>query len=197
MNAVCVFCGSRPGDSGSFAALAAATGRAIAQSGRTLIYGGGRVGLMGALADGALSAGGTVIGVIPKDLLNTEIAHQGLQDLRVVTSMHERKALMASLAEGFIALPGGLGTLEEFFEIWTWAQLGIHDKPLGLLDADDFFAPLLAFLNGLVTRGFLGKEHRDRLLVQTEPGVLLEAMNAKSPGPNPGPPAPGRTPIQP
>ena len=135
MNAVCVFCGSSPGADPAYLTAAASLGRALAGGGRRLIYGGAKVGLMGALADAALDAGGQVIGVVPRALIDKEIAHTGLTELRVVESMHARKALMSDLAEAFIALPGGLGTIEEFLEVWTWGQLGLHRKPLGLLDA--------------------------------------------------------------
>ena len=138
---VCVFCGSNVGRDPAYRRLTESLGRTLARRGVGLVFGGGRVGLMGALADAALAAGGEVIGVLPKALMEREIGHRGLTELRIVGSMHERKALMADLADGFVALPGGIGTLEELFEVWTWAQLGLHAKPCGLLDTDGFFAP--------------------------------------------------------
>jgi uncharacterized protein (TIGR00730 family) len=153
-------------------------GRGLAAAGIGLVYGGASVGLMGRLADSALAAGGEVVGVIPRAMVDLEVAHHGLADLRVVGSMHERKALMADLADAFIALPGGLGTLDELFEILTWAQLGLHHKPIGLLDVDDYFAPLLAFLDGAVRARFLAAEHRRMLLVGDSPEALLDAFRA-------------------
>jgi uncharacterized protein (TIGR00730 family) len=173
---VCVFCGSSSGTERAYAEAAGALGRTLAGSGITLVYGGGRVGLMGVVADAALGAGGEVVGVIPKALLEREIAHEGLTDLRVVGSMHERKALMSELSGGFIALPGGTGTLEEFFEALTWAQLGEHRKPCGILDAGGYYGPLLAVFDQMVAEGFLSEEHRSMILVETEPVRLLEAF---------------------
>ena len=173
MHRLCVFCGSSAGNDPVYARLAAQLGRTLAQRGVGVVYGGGRVGLMGVLADSALAEGGEVIGVIPQALMDREVGHAGLTELRVVDSMHTRKALMAELADGFVALPGGLGTLEELFEVWTWAQLGIHVKPCGLLDVDDFFAPLVAFLDHLVATGFVRSEHRAMLTVATSPEDLL------------------------
>jgi uncharacterized protein (TIGR00730 family) len=163
LNSLCVFCGSNPGVDLSFLASAKEVGRLLASQGRRLVYGGGRIGLMGAVADAAIAEGGEVIGVIPRSLLEKEVAHLGLSDLRVVASMHERKATMAELSDGFIALPGGIGTLEEFFEIWTWGQLGLHHKPFGLLNVAGFFDPLLAFLDQLADQRFLRPEHRGML----------------------------------
>ena len=156
-------------------------GRHLAQSGRRLVYGGGRTGLMGAIADGALAAGGEVIGIMPKHLVDREVAHTGLTELRVVSSMHERKSLLSELSDGFLAMPGGLGTLEELFEIWTWGQLGLHRKPYGLLDVNEFFAPLLSFLDHAVLQGFIRQEYRDLLVVDTDPGALIARMEAMSP----------------
>jgi uncharacterized protein (TIGR00730 family) len=150
----------------------------LAERGIELVYGGGNVVLMGRLADAALARGGRVIGVIPESLRALEVAHQGLPDLRVVPSMHARKALMADLADGFIALPGGLGTLEELFEIATWSQLGLHSKPIGVLNVAGYFDPLLALLNHAVAERFLRPEHRALLLVADEPNALVDAMNA-------------------
>ena len=181
MDAVCVFCGSSPGADPAYLTSAASLGRAIAGSGRRLIYGGAKVGLMGALADAALGAGGQVIGVVPRTLIDKEIAHTGLTELRVVESMHARKALMSDLAQAFIALPGGLGTIEEFLEVWTWGQLGLHRKPLGLLDTADFFAPLLSFLDQMVTQRFLRQEHRDMVIVDGDPAALLDRLASYRP----------------
>jgi uncharacterized protein (TIGR00730 family) len=176
MRSICVFCGSSPGADPAFAAAAKALGRTIAESGRTLVYGGGKVGLMGALADAALSAGGKVIGVIPLALAVKEVAHDGLTEMRVTADMHERKAMMAELADAFVAMPGGLGTLEELFEAWTWAQLGFHGKPLGLLGAGDFFAPLLQFIDNLVAHRFVHPEHRQMAILEQDPDVLLQKL---------------------
>lgn len=181
MNRVCVFAGSNSGTRAEYFAAAADLGRSLAERGVGLVYGGARVGLMGALADGALAAGGHVTGVMPEALMAKEVAHHGLSDLRVVKSMHERKAMMADLAEGFIALPGGLGTLEELFEVLTWAQLGLHRKPCGLLDIQGYFGGLLAFMDHSVAEGFVKAEHRAMLLVAAGCGELLDAMAAFRP----------------
>jgi uncharacterized protein (TIGR00730 family) len=170
---LCVFCGSSSGRESVYTGLAVQLAQELAQRNIGIVYGGGRVGLMGALADAALAAGGQVIGVMPQALIDREIAHRGLTELRVVGSMHERKALMAELADGFIALPGGIGTLEELFEVWSWAQLGFHRKPCGLLDVDGFFDPLIQFLDHLVTAGFVRPAHRAMLLLATSPADLL------------------------
>lgn len=176
LNSICVFCGSSPGVDHGFLAAAEEVGRLLASQGRRLVYGGGRIGLMGAVADAALAEGGEVIGVIPQSLIEKEVAHLGLSDLRVVSSMHERKATMAELSDGFIALPGGIGTLEEFFEIWTWGQLGLHRKPFGLLNVAGFFDPLLAFLDQLADQRFLRPEHRGMLRTRSVAGDLLHEM---------------------
>ncbi len=157
-------------------------GRTLGERGVQVVYGGGRVGMMGALADAARAAGGEVTGVIPRDLVEREVGHTGLDDLRVVGSMHERKALMARLADGFIALPGGIGTLEELFEVYTWAQLGIHAKPLGLLDVAGFYAGLAGFLDHVVAQGFLRPETRGALAVAGDLDALLSAMDGARPG---------------
>lgn len=175
---VCVFCGSSLGTAPVFARLAAHLGDILARRRIGLVYGGASVGLMGRLADAALAAGGEVIGVIPQALVDWEVAHRGLNDLRVVTSMHERKAVMADLADAFIALPGGLGTLDELAEILTWAQLGLHGKPIGLLEAEGYFAPLLAFLDNAVRAGFVQPMHRAMLLVDDDAEGLLAAFHA-------------------
>jgi len=152
-------------------------GHLLATQGRQLIYGGGRLGLMGAVADAAMAAGGEVIGVIPRSLVDKEVAHRGLTTLRIVTSMHERKATMAELADGFITLPGGIGTLEEFFEVWTWGQLGLHHKPFGVMNVEGFFDPLLSFLDQLTERRFLRREHRDMVQMRSLAIDLLHAMD--------------------
>jgi uncharacterized protein (TIGR00730 family) len=171
---VCVFCGSSPGRDGIFLQAAASVGELIAQRGLELVYGGAHVGLMGAVADAALAAGGHVIGVIPQSLVDWEIAHTGVQDLRVVPSMHERKALMESLSDAFLALPGGMGTLEEVCEIYTWGQLGLHRKPCGLLNVTGYYAPFLQLLDNAVDAGFLRAPHRAMVLVDSDPAVLLD-----------------------
>lgn len=181
LQTICVFCAANPGIEPGYAATATALGRYIAESGRRLVYGGGCTGLMGALAEGALGAGGHVIGIMPRHLVDREVAHTGLTELRVVSSMHERKSMLAELSDGFIALPGGLGTLEELFEVWTWGQLGLHRKPYGLLDVRGFFVPLLAFLDHAVKEGFIRREYRDLLLVDLEPATLIERMEAMEP----------------
>ncbi len=181
MRSACVFCGSRFGIEPAYDEAAKALGRALAAEGITLVYGGGRVGLMGVVAEAALDAGGDVVGVIPQALLEREIAHTGLTDLRVVGSMHERKALMSELSEGFIALPGGTGTLEEFFEVLTWAQLGEHRKPCALLNAGRYYDPLLALFDHMVAKGFLSEEHRAMVVVETEPEALLETLAGYTP----------------
>jgi uncharacterized protein (TIGR00730 family) len=170
---VCVFCGSKHGVRPEYAEAARAMGAALVAGGIGLVYGGGRVGLMGVVADAVLEAGGDVIGVIPDHMSDREIAHSGLTELRVVGSMHERKALMYELSDGFAALPGGLGTLEELFEITTWSQLGLHAKPTGLLDVGGFYSPLVGFLDQLVTEGFVSERHRRLLRVAADPVDLL------------------------
>ena len=181
MKSVCVYCGSSPGANPAYTRAAAMTGELIATTGRTLVYGGGRVGLMGSLANAALAAGGKVVGVIPQSLLEKEVGHVGLSELHVVGSMHERKAMMAELSDGFLVLPGGIGTLEEFFEIWTWAQLGMHRKPLGLLNVAGFYDSLLTFLDNLVTENFVRAEHRNMLLVSDSILDLLSRMESHVP----------------
>lgn len=181
MTRIGVFCGSSVGNQPAFRQAAADLARALARRGFGLVYGGARVGLMGVLADGMLQHHGEVIGVIPQALLDREIAHAGLTDLRVVGSMHERKALMVELADGFIALPGGYGTLEEFCEVVTWAQLGLHHKPCGLLDVDAYFNPLLAQFDGAVSAGFLQPENRALVLTANDPEALLDQFAAYKP----------------
>ena len=186
LHTVCVFCAANPGVDPGYAKGAADMGRFLAESGRRIVYGGGRTGLMGALADSALAAGGEVIGIMPKHLVDREVAHTGLTELHVVASMHERKALLAELSDGFLAMPGGLGTLEELFEVWTWGQLGLHRKPYGLLDVLGFFAPLLTFLDHAVVEGFIRQEYRDLLVVDTDPATLISRMESMSPPALPG-----------
>ena len=178
MQSICVFCGSNSGARSSYADAARELGRTIAARGLRLIYGGAAVGLMGELANAALAAGGVAIGVIPAALLEREIAHSGLTELHAVRSMHERKARMADLSDGFIALPGGAGTLEELFEIWTWGQLGHHKKPVGLLNVEGFFDPLLSFIDQQCRERFMRPEHRDMLLTDTDAGRLLDRFTA-------------------
>lgn len=185
MQSVCVYCGSSAGARPAFVEAAEALGSAIAKNGLRLVYGGGRVGLMGALADAALAAGAQVVGVIPRAMVEREWAHHGLSTLHVVRSMHERKAKMANQAEGFIVLPGGIGTLEEFFEIWTWVQLGLHHKPIGILNVADFFDPLVEMLDRLVAEKFVRPEIRNLLIFQTDPEVLLAKMDDFEPLPIP------------
>lgn len=181
MKSICVFCGSRSGNNPAYTEAAEALGRTLARNGITLVYGGGHVGLMGVVADAALEAGGEVVGVMPKALVEREISHDTLTKLHVVGSMHERKALMAELSEGFIALPGGAGTLEEFFEVLTWAQLGEHQKPCGLLNVAGYYDPLLTVFDHMVERGFVSPEHRKLVLVETGPAAMLDAFACYSP----------------
>ncbi|WP_288582561.1 TIGR00730 family Rossman fold protein [uncultured Methylobacterium sp.] len=178
---LCVFCGSSDGARPLYHEAATALGRHFAEAGIELVYGGGKVGLMGAVADGALSAGGRVTGIMPRALVEKETAHRGLTELRVVASMHERKAMMADLAEGFVALPGGLGTFEEMFEVWTWAQLGYHRKPLAVFNAGGFYDGLLGFLDSVVEEGFVREPHRAMLIVGTEPADLVARIRAYEP----------------
>lgn len=173
MKRICVFCGSSAGRSQEYRLAAVGLGKLLAQRGIELVYGGAAVGLMGAVADAALAAGGEVIGVIPRALVDKEVAHTGLKDLRIVESMHERKALMAELSDAFIALPGGIGTFEEIFEVWTWTQLGDHRKPCGLLNVNGFYDKLLAFVDHVVEESFLKAAHKDMLLVGDRPETLL------------------------
>ena len=178
MQRICVFCGSSPGFDPRFMTAASAFGTSLARRGIGLVYGGASVGLMGAVADAVLQAGGDVIGVIPQALVAKEVAHHGLDDLRVVGSMHERKALMAELADGFVALPGGIGTFEELFEVWTWAQLGDIAKPCALYNVAGFYDGLTAFLDNVVTQGFMKALHRDMLIVADEAEALLDRLAA-------------------
>jgi uncharacterized protein (TIGR00730 family) len=181
MKSICVYCGSSIGSSPSLAATARELGQTLAASNLELIYGGGRVGLMGVLADAVLEAGGRVQGVIPQALADREVAHAGLTQLHVVDTMHQRKAMMAELSDGFIALPGGLGTFEELFEIWTWAQLGMHSKPIGLLNVASYFDLLLQFLDHATSQQLLKPVHRDLLIVSNRPDALLSQMQSAAP----------------
>ena len=173
---ICVYCGSRPGVEPIFAEVAQAVGTWIGQHKGQLVYGGGRNGLMGIVADAALAAGASVIGVIPKALVEKEWAHNGCTELHVVENMHERKRIMAEKADAFIALPGGIGTLEEFFEAWTWRQLGYHDKPTGLLNLNGYYDSLLDFLRTAVKSGFMNDWLMDLISVDTDPQALLETL---------------------
>ena len=175
---LCVFTGSNPGRLPVYRQAAVAFGTALAETGIGLVYGGASIGLMGVVADAARAHGGEVIGVIPRALVAAEVAHGGLEDLRVVGSMHERKALMAELADGFVALPGGIGTLEELFEVWTWAQLGYHRKPCGLLNAGGFYDKLLGFLDHVAAEQFFKPAHRAMLLVENDADAMLSAILA-------------------
>lgn len=178
MRSICIFCGSSPGNRPDYLQLARATGRLVAERGLTLIYGGGKVGLMGAVADAALAAGGRVVGIIPQMLLDREVGHPGLTELRVVTTMSERKLMMGELSDAFLTLPGGIGTLDELFEAWTWTQLGLHDKPSGLLNYRGYYDALIQFLDLAVTEGFQRPRHRAALLVDTEVESLLDQLQA-------------------
>jgi uncharacterized protein (TIGR00730 family) len=176
MKRIVVFCGSSPGLRPEYTQRAAELGRLLAERDIGVVYGGASVGMMAAVADAALSAGGEVVGVIPRRLLEAEIAHAGLSELRIVESMHERKAMMAELSDAVIALPGGSGTLDELFEMFTWRQLGLHRKPIGLLDVADYWNGLLAMLDHMVDERFLRAEHRDTLLVDRDPAALVDRL---------------------
>ncbi|WP_448683150.1 LOG family protein [Pseudomonas nicosulfuronedens] len=181
LRSICVFCGASPGATPIYQEAAEALGRHLAENRIQLVYGGGAVGLMGMVANAALAAGGEVIGIIPQSLKDAEVGHSGLTRLEVVDGMHARKARMAELSDAFIALPGGLGTLEELFEVWTWGQLGYHAKPLGLLEVNGFFDPLLTFLDHLVQERFVRQPHRDMLQRAASPAELVNALAAWKP----------------
>ena len=181
MQSVCVFCGSSTGGNSAYTEAARSLGRTLAEANIRLVFGGGHVGLMGEISNAALAADGDVIGVIPKLLVERELAHEGLSDLRIVGSMHERKALMSDLSEAFIALPGGTGTLEEFFEVLTWAHLGEHDKPCGLLNVAGYYDPLLTVFDRMVEASFLSESNRALLLVESEPERLLQRFDHYEP----------------
>lgn len=175
-SSICVFCGSNGGADPAYLAAAEALGSGLAERGIRIVYGGGRVGMMGAVADAARAAGGEVIGVMPQQLVDLEIGHTGIDDLRIVSTMHERKALMAELSDAFVALPGGIGTLDELFEIYTWAQLGIHAKPLALLDVAGYYRPLVAFLDHAVEQRFVRPNTREMLAVADDLDGVLAAL---------------------
>jgi len=181
MKRVLVFCGSSPGGRPEYVQIAETLGRLCASRGLDVVYGGAHVGLMGVLADSALAAGGKVIGVIPNRLVEAEIAHAGLTELHIVETMHERKALMAELSDAVIALPGGTGTLDELFEMFTWSQLGLHRQPIGLLDVAEYWQPLLRFLEHSVNERFLRAEHFETMLVERDPGSLLDRLASHQP----------------
>ena len=177
---LCVYCGARTGTDASFEWVAAEVGREIGRRGWRLVYGGGQVGLMGVVADATLQAGGQVLGVIPKRLMDREVGHRGLTELRVVETMHERKRAMAEAADAFLALPGGIGTMEELFEVWTWRQIGYHDQPVGLLNVDGYYDPLLDFLRTMTSKGFLSEAQRDVLRTGKDPRELLDVLHAQA-----------------
>ncbi len=181
LRSICVFCGASRGANPVYEQAAQDLGRVLASKGIRLIYGGGAVGLMGVVADAAMAAGGEVIGIIPQSLKDAEVGHTGLTRLEVVDGMHARKARMAELADAFIALPGGLGTLEELFEVWTWGQLGYHPKPLGLLDVNRFYSKLCHFLDHLVEEGFVRPQHREMLQRADQPQTLIKLLDAWNP----------------
>jgi uncharacterized protein (TIGR00730 family) len=181
LSSIAVYCASSPGAAPGFAAAAGSLGRLLARREIRLVYGGAQVGLMGVLADAALSQGGQVHGVITRALAGKEIAHQGLTTLEIVETMHERKAAMADKSDGFIMLPGGFGTLDEFFEVVTWTQLGIHSKPCGVLNVDGFFDPLRALLELAAGQRFIGPEHRDMVIMESDPEALLDRLSSWTP----------------
>jgi len=178
MKSVCVYCGSSPGHRPEYAEGARLLGKTLAESGLTLVYGGGKVGLMGIVADAVLAHGGTAVGIIPEALMQKEVGHRGLTELHVVRNMHERKQMMADRADAFIAMPGGVGTFEELFETFTWLQLGYHDKPVGLLNLAGFWDGMLGFLSHAVEEGFLKRIHADMLHVADTPAALLAQLAA-------------------
>jgi len=177
---VCVYCGSRNGTRPGYRALALALGTAIGRRGWQLVYGGGRAGLMGAVADATLAAGGTVVGVIPESLMNLEVGHAGLTELHVVQTMHQRKQMMAERSQAFIAMPGGIGTFEELFEVWTWRHLAYHDRPIGLLDAEGYWLPMLQFLRHSVAEGFMGDDQMAMLHSDNQVDRLLDTLAARA-----------------
>jgi uncharacterized protein (TIGR00730 family) len=176
VKSACIFCGSSPGARPQYTEATEDLGRLLVENGITLIYGGAAVGLMGRLADTVLSEGGEAVGVMPRSLVEREIAHLGLTDLHIVESMHERKALMADLSDAFVALPGGLGTLDELFEIYTWAQLGLHQKPCGLLNVEGYYDGIAGFLDHAVNERFVREEHRDMLIVEEDAAAMLRRL---------------------
>ncbi len=178
---LCIFSGSSSGVKETYTLAAKTLGQELAKSGIGVVYGGASVGLMGAVADAALQEGGEVIGVIPQSLFDKEVGHLGLSKLHIVKNMHERKAMMADLSDGFIALPGGIGTFEELFEVWTWAQLGYHPKPCAILNADGYYDQLIGFLDHTVNQGFLKPSHRDLLIVENDSSKLLDRIRTYQP----------------
>ncbi|MEP7295771.1 MAG: TIGR00730 family Rossman fold protein [Burkholderiales bacterium] len=178
---LCVYCGSRPGELPVYAEAARAVGAEIGRRGWQLVYGGGRAGLMGEVADATLAAGGSVVGVIPESLMGRELGHRGLTELHVVDTMHQRKTLMAERSDAFLALPGGIGTFEELFEVWTWRQLGYHDKPLGLLNVADYYGAMLGFLAHAREQGFMTSAQTDLLQVGDDPLALLQRLAELAP----------------
>ena len=183
LRSVAVYCGSNPGADPAFAEGTRELARLLVDSGIRVVFGGGRVGLMGVLADAAMEAGGEVVGVMPQALVDREVGHEGLSELRVVGSMHERKALMAELADAFVALPGGIGTLEELIEVYTWRQLGMHRKPLGVLNVNGYYDALGAFLDAAVAQRVLRAEQREALVFEAAPARLLERLRSDRPPP--------------
>lgn len=182
MRTLCVYCGSSPGSDPAFADAARTVGTLIGREGWQLVYGGGRAGLMGIVADAALATGAPVIGVIPESLMARELGHPGLTELHVVETMHQRKTMMAERADAFVALPGGIGTFEELFEVWTWRQLGYHDKPVGLLNVAGYYDALLAFLDQATDRGFMRTAQHELLQVHTDPRALLARLGVMADG---------------
>ncbi|MBO9474772.1 TIGR00730 family Rossman fold protein [Shimia sp. R10_1] len=181
LNTICVFCGSASGSDPAFLQGATEAGAALAARDLTLVYGGGKVGLMGAVADGAMAAQGRAIGVMPQHLVAREIAHTGLSELIVVDTMHERKAKMSEMADGFLVLPGGAGTLEEAFEQWTWAQIAVHEKPIGFLNINGYFDSMLCMVDDMVAAGFINARYREMLIVEPDPGAILNRFAAYKP----------------
>ena len=176
---ICVYCGSSRGEDSVYAKAAEALGREIAYNNNTLVYGGAKIGLMGILADTVLAEGGSVIGVMPDNLADLEIAHNGLSELFLCQDMHARKKKMSELSDGFIAMPGGLGTLEEFFEIWTWAQLGIHSKPIGIFNVDSYFDPMIFFIEKAISAGFIKPGHTSSLIIEDQAENLVKLVNVE------------------
>lgn len=174
---ICVYCGANPGADPEFAEAARAVGHYLGKTGSRLVYGGGQVGLMGIVADATLEAGGTVTGIIPDFLHEAEVAHPRVEDMHIVSSMHERKQMMADAADAFLAMPGGIGTMEELFEAWTWSQLGRHEKPVGLLNVNGYYDQLLGFLDTMAANGFLRDKHRRMLIADSEIDPLMERIN--------------------
>lgn len=183
LESVCVFCGSRPGDDPAYLAAAEGLGRALAARKMTLVYGGAKVGVMGVVANAALGAGGRVVGVIPKSLVSKEVAHDGLQELFLTESMHERKDRMIALSGAFVAIPGGFGTYDELFEVLTLAQIGLHEKPIGLLDVNGYFQPLVALIKHTIGHGFAAPEHEGLVVVASDIDALLDRLVAWTPPP--------------